>query len=95
MDNQCPMCRGEGYSIGSLGNLEWFRCRQCGWEFSVAVDHPAVPPAPPNQPESPSVEQLEEWESEGGCEATDGCWVEPDGTCEHGCKSWLLVMGLI
>ena len=43
----------------------------------------------------PSIEQLMEWESEGGCEATDGCWVEPDGVCEHGCKSWLLVMGMI
>ena len=45
--------------------------------------------------ESPSIEQLEEWMDEGGCEATDGCWVEPDGTCVHNCDSWLLVMGLI
>ena len=45
--------------------------------------------------EVPSIEQLEEWESEGGCEATDGCWVEPDGTCEHGKPSWLLRFGLI
>ncbi len=37
--------------------------------------------------EAPGLEQLAEWESEGGCEATDGCWVEPDGVCEHG---WLL-----
>lgn len=44
---------------------------------------------------APSIEQLEEWESDGGCEATDGCWVEPDGTCEHGKRSWLLVLGLI
>ena len=43
----------------------------------------------------PSTEQIEEWLAEGGAEATDGCWVEPDGTCEHGCKSWLIVMGLI
>jgi hypothetical protein len=34
-------------------------------------------------------------EAEGGCEATDGCWVEPDGVCEHGCKSWLIVLGVI
>ena len=44
---------------------------------------------------APTVEQLIDWESEGGCEATDGCSVEPDGICEHGCKSWLLVMGMI
>lgn len=43
----------------------------------------------------PSLSQLEEWMSDGICEATDGCIVEPDGTCEHGCKSWLLVMGMI
>jgi len=43
----------------------------------------------------PTVEELSEWTDEGGCEATDGCWVEPDGTCEHGCPSWLLSMGLI
>jgi len=43
----------------------------------------------------PDVEQLEEWQNEGGCEATDGCWVEPDGRCEHGHSSWMLVMGVI
>lgn len=44
----------------------------------------------------PSIEELEEWMWEdGGCETTDGCWVEPDGKCEHGHKSWMLVMGLI
>lgn len=31
----------------------------------------------------------------GGCDATDGCWVEPDGTCEHGHPSWALRLGLI
>ena len=46
-------------------------------------------------PKVPDLETLEEWESDGGCEATDGCWVEPDGTCEHGRRSWLLVLGLI
>lgn len=45
--------------------------------------------------EVPDVETLMEWEADGGCEATDGCWVEPDGICPHGCQSWLLVLGLI
>lgn len=27
--------------------------------------------------------------------ANDGCIVEPDGTCEHGCESVLLAEGLI
>lgn len=42
----------------------------------------------------PSLDQIFEWLSEGVCEATDGCQVEPDGTCPHGCKSWALEMGL-
>jgi hypothetical protein len=45
--------------------------------------------------EMPSIEQLEEWLSESGAEATDGCWVEPDGFCEHGHQSWLVRLGLI
>lgn len=45
--------------------------------------------------DNPSVEQLQEWLSDGVCEATDGCRVEPDGTCEHGCDSWLIEMCLI
>ena len=46
--------------------------------------------------ETPTIEQLEQWmQDDGGCEATDGCWVEPDGHCPHGNPSWLLAMGLI
>jgi hypothetical protein len=44
----------------------------------------------------PSLEELlRQFEEDGGCEATDGCWVEPDGSCEHNQPSWLLVLGLI
>jgi hypothetical protein len=43
----------------------------------------------------PSIKQLEEWLSDGGCEAQDGCWVEADGTCPHGSPSWLLALGWI
>ncbi len=44
----------------------------------------------------PDVEQLAEWMSDGGCmTVADCCWVEPDGTCEHDSRSWLLVLGLI
>lgn len=43
----------------------------------------------------PSIEQLIEWEEDGGCETPDGCWVEPDGRCEHGFDSWLLIQGMI
>ena len=43
----------------------------------------------------PSLKTLEKWMSDGGCFTPCGCWVEPDGTCEHGQKSWLLILGLI
>ena len=45
--------------------------------------------------EAPNIETLAAWEREDYCEATDGCHVEPDGVCPHGCESWLLVLGLI
>lgn len=45
--------------------------------------------------ERPTLEEFEEWMEECGCEATDGCWVEPDGTCEHGHPSWLLYFNMI
>ena len=46
--------------------------------------------------EPPDFETLMEWMWEdGGCEATDGCWIEPDGICSHGHPSWLLRFGLI
>jgi hypothetical protein len=49
-----------------------------------------------NLADAPDMEQLEEWaSSDGGCEATDGCWVEVDGVCPHGRKSWMLVLGLV
>jgi hypothetical protein len=48
-----------------------------------------------NDQNVPSIDQLLEWETEGIAQATDGCYVEPDGICEHGCKSWFIVLGLI
>jgi len=47
--------------------------------------------------QAPSIEQLMQWEQEGGCEAACeyGCWVEPDGRCEHGKWSWLRALGMI
>jgi hypothetical protein len=46
----------------------------------------------------PTMEQLIEWTIyDSMCEAACpyGCIVEPDGTCEHGRPSWLIVLGLI
>jgi hypothetical protein len=44
---------------------------------------------------APATHELQEWDCDGGCYATDGCWVEPDGECEHGHPSWLIHWGLI
>jgi len=49
----------------------------------------------PAKMEEPSIDELETMMMDGVALATDGCEVEPDGTCTHGCKSWLMVMGLI
>ena len=43
----------------------------------------------------PSIKKLERWVFDGVAEATDGCRVEPDGTCEHGKPSWLVYLGYI
>src|ERR671911_215751 len=49
-----------------------------------------------NRMRRPSLAELQrQLEEEGGCEATDGCFVEPDGYCEHHQPSWLLALGLI
>jgi len=45
--------------------------------------------------DTPSLDDLMEWEAEGGCEAMDGCWVESDGRCPHGKPSWLIALGMI
>ena len=44
--------------------------------------------------EEPELADLEGWEAEGGCEATDGCWVSVEGVCRHGHPSWQLWLGL-
>ena len=61
----------------------------------VPAEQPKKPRWPQPTQSAPDVHVLCDWEMDGGCEATDGCWVEPDGICEHGHPSWLLIMGLI
>ena len=55
--------------------------------------------APPAKKEKkskqPSAATMERWMESGIAKATDGCRVEPDGTCPHGCQSWLIELGLI
>lgn len=47
------------------------------------------------QRKQPSIATMERWMLDSVAKATDGCRVEPDGVCAHGCKSWLLELGLI
>ena len=59
---------------------------------------PKAEPGDRTQLESPDLETLMSWMvDDGGCEAAcpHGCWVEPDGQCEHDNPSWLIVLGLI
>lgn len=67
-------------------------CPMCGQYFFAHNDDGSCVQDTQDQP---SIEDLMEWESMGGCEATDGCWVEPDGTCPHGKPSWLKALGMI
>lgn len=32
---ECPCCHGVSNPIGSLGNTEWYRCEDCGFEFTL------------------------------------------------------------
>lgn len=49
----------------------------------------------PRPPKVPRPKTLAKWMADGVAKATDGCRVEPDGTCPHGKPSWLLRLGLI
>lgn len=82
-DGQEPVEADEG------GWLE----RGPGWDgLNQLVTHEAAH----GRVERPDLDTLIHWLVEdGGCEATDGCWVEPDGTCPHGKPSWFLVLGLV
>ena len=63
-------------------------CREIANPDTRKIKHKATTPVP-------DIETLMEWDNDGGSEATDGCWVEPDGICEHGHLSWLRRMGYI
>lgn len=33
----CPQCGGAGVPMGALGTRDHYRCRDCGWDYSVSV----------------------------------------------------------
>jgi hypothetical protein len=73
--------------------------RAQGWVGGAekTITQPQVwPEATDAPPHPPTVAELWDWVDEyGKCTATDGCWVLPEGTCEHGHKSWLVELGLL
>jgi hypothetical protein len=45
---------------------------------------------------APSLQAVQQWDWDGQMEASDGCGpVEPDGVCQHGARSWMLVYRVI
>lgn len=34
----CPVCGGPGVELGTLGTREYFRCRNCGMDFSMVKE---------------------------------------------------------
>jgi rubredoxin len=45
MNETCPICNGPGEFMGLLGEAYYFRCRDCGWQFSEELDDAPVPDA--------------------------------------------------
>lgn len=52
-------------------------------------------PLPEPTTDPPTYDELISMIMDGLCISTDGCKVEPDGTCPHGYPSWLIQLGLI
>jgi len=84
--------RVSSYRVGMLSAEQR---ENLGERVEPEAQTPAAEQATTRAAPPPDLETLMAWEEEGFCEATDGCVVEPDGTCPHGCRSWLLELGLI
>ncbi len=59
------------------------------------VDYQAKHPDAIKICKPPCAATMERWSNDGGCKALDGCWVEPDGDCQHGLPSWLKTLHYI
>lgn len=106
MDGICPTvarAAAEGFDLVDL-SAHMLECEVCQPILTAMMD--AMRPgfegeeaqfgmADDLMTDVPDWETLTDWVDDGGCEATDGCWVEVDGVCPHGKRSWALVMGLV
>ena len=61
----------------------------------VTHDEETGLPYPEPTVDRPTGEDLWAMVFDGSCPATDGCEVEPDGTCPHGHPAWPRRMGLV
>lgn len=107
MDAICPVVAKaavEGFDLDAM-RAHMLTCEQCrpildamttALQDVLAQDDDDLAGAAEDLlPDVPGIETLADWADDGGCEATDGCWVEVDGHCPHGRPSWALVMGLV
>lgn len=88
--NMCGACHykfGMGLGIGKGQRYE----KQPDGRWAKMV--PASDAKPSKKP--PSMATMQRWSNDGIAKATDGCKVEPDGTCPHGNPSWLLKLGYV
>jgi len=91
-----PLSNGEIEAIREFEHIGACESQKRRDEWEAQTGNPNFQAQLPPTVPQPSLEQLMEWESQdGSCEATDGCWVEPDGHCEHGYPSWLRYLGYI
>jgi len=78
-----------------IGSTVLLRYRRNTQATSVKVKSHALKAEAPKATKAPSIATMARWMSDGIARATDGCEVEPDGMCEHGKPSWLIVEGII
>ena len=79
----------------AIGSTVLLRYKHNTQVTSVKVTSHALVAEPKAAPKRPSISTMQHWMMDGVAKATDGCEVEPDGTCEHGNPSWLIAEGLI
>jgi len=102
-DTKCDFCR-EGkarYDEQVKGHTAWAHlCEECHATVGTGIGSIlrwSSDPPPKSQIEEPSMEELEQMMFDGVAYARceHGCECEPDGYCQHGRPSWLIVKGLI
>lgn len=72
----------------------WLNCSESWYNNYAEGKSPAGRKAVATK-KAPSVATMMKWLDTGRAKATDGCVTEPDGHCEHGKPSWMLVLGVI